>query len=560
MNYPPFLAWIAVVPLIVIFYTGYVRVWVWIQVIPLTCAVTAAIAFLFWQVPLLTILASIFQGITISLQHIFFLISVALFTEVLRTTHSLDPLQTFFQRFSPDRRIQAIAVAWFFASFLEGLMGFAFSGSMVAVVLIGMGFPPACAILLGIMGPITASAFSCAGTPILFHAMHGLQDSSLALQLSNSGSHLDAYLHSVTSYVGVINGIVGTLMPLGMIVMMTRFYGKNRSWKEAFDIAPFALFCGLAFTLPYALTAITLGPQFPSIFGSIVGLALFLIAHRTRFLLPRRTWNFEPFSHWEPAWYEGHYEKPTSPKRMSWRLAWMPLVVLLFLFLFLEYPHSPLKKILQSYTLQKNNFMGTPIALFAQPLLMPHTLLIVFTSIITLAAHKFKNIERIFNQRLSIFVSKAFLSLPLIMCITAIYLNSGFNKSGYPAMHAVIAEQMTALPIPRILHFVISPFLAAAITDVSSSGMYSIMLMSAFQHHLGFNLIGNGAFFVAIQITASTAANMFAGHYLNGITLHAGKEGLTGPMGRLALRPLFVYLILTGIIAWIISIVFYRVS
>ena len=36
---------------------------------------------------------------------------------------------------------------------------------------------------------------------------------------------------------------------------------KNKSWKEGLAIWPFAIFAGLAFTVPYALTGIFLGPD-----------------------------------------------------------------------------------------------------------------------------------------------------------------------------------------------------------------------------------------------------------------------------------------------------------
>src|SRR5690625_5452158 len=45
-----------------------------------------------------------------------------------------------------------------------------------------------------------------------------------------------------------------TLFRSLMVMMMTRFFGKNRSWKEGLSIIPLTLFGGLAFTVPYAVT------------------------------------------------------------------------------------------------------------------------------------------------------------------------------------------------------------------------------------------------------------------------------------------------------------------
>ena len=54
--------------------------------------------------------------------------------------------------------------------------------------------------------------------------------------------------------MAVIHGIVGTLIPLILIMMLTRFFGSRKSWSEGLNILPFALFAGLCFTLPYTMS------------------------------------------------------------------------------------------------------------------------------------------------------------------------------------------------------------------------------------------------------------------------------------------------------------------
>ena len=64
----------------------------------------------------------------------------------------------------------------------------------------------------------------------------------------------------MVSQVAIIHAICGTLIPLFLVMFMTRFFGKNRSWSEGLAAAPFALFAALAFTIPYVLAAVVLGP------------------------------------------------------------------------------------------------------------------------------------------------------------------------------------------------------------------------------------------------------------------------------------------------------------
>ncbi|MEZ6137123.1 MAG: L-lactate permease [Pirellulaceae bacterium] len=72
--------------------------------------------------------------------------------------------------------------------------------------------------------------------------------------------------------VAVLHAAVGTLIPLFVVSTMTRFFGKNRSWREGLAIWRFALMAALAMTLPYLAVATWLGPEFPSLIGGLVGM------------------------------------------------------------------------------------------------------------------------------------------------------------------------------------------------------------------------------------------------------------------------------------------------
>ena len=83
---------------------------------------------------------------------------------------------------------------------------------------------------------------------------------------------------------------------------LTRFFGKNKSWTEGLDILPFALFAGAAFTIPYALTGVFLGAEFPSLIGGLVGLAIVVTAAKRGFLVPKSKWDFESEDKWPAEW------------------------------------------------------------------------------------------------------------------------------------------------------------------------------------------------------------------------------------------------------------------
>lgn len=92
---------------------------------------------------------------------------------------------------------------------------------------------------------------------------------------------------------------------------------------------PFAIFGGLAFVLPYAATGIFLGPEFPSLLGGLIGLAIVTSAARFGFLVPKKTWDFAPADKWPSEWLGSVEMKldELTAKPMSALRAWLPYVM-----------------------------------------------------------------------------------------------------------------------------------------------------------------------------------------------------------------------------------------
>src|SRR5699024_6429852 len=130
----------------------------------------------------------------------------------------------------------------------------------------------------------------------------GLNKTGITEALEAGGSTWMEYFRLITSEVAVVHGIVGILMPLVMVVVMVRFFGANRSWKEGLSITPFAIFAGISFVVPYVLAGILLGPEFPSMIGALVGLAIVVPAARRGFLIPKDSWDFPESSAWPDHW------------------------------------------------------------------------------------------------------------------------------------------------------------------------------------------------------------------------------------------------------------------
>ena len=264
------------------------------RTMPIVFLITAIIATFIWGMSLLDVLASSLQGLFITFDILYIIFGAILLLNILKYSGGITAIRNGFSDISTDRRVQVVIIVWLFGAFIEGAAGFGTPAAITAPLLLVLGFPAMAAVMLGMMVQSTPVTFGAVGTPILVGVRGGLENPEMtALLADNNLTFLD-YLQIVTTNVAIIHTIIGTFMPLFMCVMMTRYFGANKSWKEGFAIFPFALFGGLAFTIPYLLTGIFLGPEFPSLLGALIGIAIVTFAAKKKFLLPKKHWDFPP--------------------------------------------------------------------------------------------------------------------------------------------------------------------------------------------------------------------------------------------------------------------------
>src|SRR5208283_1480162 len=78
-----------------------------------------------------------------------------------------DVVKQWVTTISPDRRMQALLIAFCFGTLLEGAAGFGAPVAISAALLIGVGFSPFYAAVLALLANTAPVAFGSLGTPIL---------------------------------------------------------------------------------------------------------------------------------------------------------------------------------------------------------------------------------------------------------------------------------------------------------------------------------------------------------------------------------------------------------
>ena len=299
------------------------------QAMPVAYLATAAIALLIWQVPLTVLAASTIEGLVMAAEILYIVFGAILLLNVLKESGAIATIRRGLLAVSPDRRIQALIIAWMFGSFIEGASGFGTPAAVCGPLLVALGFPALAAVMVALIANSTAVVFAAVGIPVLLGINAGLEGSPVVENyVAQLGLTYAEYFERIVVRAGILNSIIGTLIPLFIVACLTRYFGQGKSWREGLAVWQFSLFAGLAFTIPSTLTAVFLGPEFPSLIGGLVGLAIVVTAAQKRLLTPKQIWDFPPTEAWEDVWMGSFRPVINNEVReMTLFKAWIPYVL-----------------------------------------------------------------------------------------------------------------------------------------------------------------------------------------------------------------------------------------
>lgn len=167
---------------------------------------------------------------------------------------------------SPDRRIQALLIAFCFGTFIEGAAGFGTPVAICAALMIGLGFSPLYAAGLALLANTSPVAFGALGTPIITLAkISGLDEMALCQ-------------------------MAGRQLPLFSLIVPAWLVAVMSGWRGVVGCWPAIVVCGGSFAaLQFAMSNFH-GPALVDVvggLGSLITLAIML-----RFWQPKEIWRF----------------------------------------------------------------------------------------------------------------------------------------------------------------------------------------------------------------------------------------------------------------------------
>jgi lactate permease len=170
---------------------------------------------------------------------------------------------------TPDRRLQALLIAFCFGAFIEGAAGFGAPVAIAGATLVGLGFRPLYAAGLCLVANTAPVAFGTIGIPIV--ALGGVMGLN------------DAGLMRLSAMVGHQLPFISLILPAYLVLIMA---GARRT----LEVFPAVAACGVTFAACQWAVSTYLGPYLPDLLSSLAAMAalMFLL----RFWRPRTVFRF----------------------------------------------------------------------------------------------------------------------------------------------------------------------------------------------------------------------------------------------------------------------------
>ncbi len=522
---------------------------------PIGLVVTILLALFYWQVLPVTIAAASIEGLIIATKVLYIIFGALLLLFVLVQSGAVSTIRHAFTKISPDPRIQAIIIAWTFGAFIEGASGFGTPAAVAGPLLVVLGFPPLAAVMCALIIQSTPVSFGAVGTPILIGVHDGLIGQAIVNTYIDSHAQFNSIndlVFSIGAQVALIHALIGSLIPLFVVTLLTRFFGTNRSWREGLQVWRFALFAGLVFVIPYAFFANVLGPEFPSLIGGFIALIATVSAAKAGLFQPKTKWQFPDESDWLENWKasEPIHEVNIHQNKIPLWKACLPYLLIGLLLVITRLPELPFKSFLSGFTFSIPAILGTHINTSINFLYLPGSIFILVV-LVCLPLYRMSKLEC-----LSAFKStaRAFKNAAVVLIFAVpmvrIFIRSDINNADLASMPIELAQTIAALSGQAW------PVFAAPIgalgAFIAGSNTISNLTFSLFQFGMGIKISLSPLLIVALQAVGGAAGNMICIHNIVAASATCGLSGQEGNLIRKTIIPTVYYLFMAAIIALIL--------
>lgn len=520
MNLIPTLA--ALIPFVLLFVLIVLKKIPAIKAMPLTWLITLIIALTVWKVFFIGVGASFLKAFFMTIEIMLIIFGAVLLIEVLKQKKQMGVIQNLLSSISPDARIQAIIIAFFFGALIEGIAGFGTPAALAAPLLVSLGFAPILAVVLSLISNSIPVSFGAAGTPILL----GLAPLNLsAIEITN-----------ITNTTALLHSIAGFIIPIILVYLVIANSKERKRFSSLIKTLPFAIFSWLVFVLPYYFIAKTGSAELPSIAAGLLGLIMISVVAHYRFLTPKKIIQFKNY----------------IPKKISFDKVIKSIVPYIIIILLLAITRIvPLiKEKVSSVIISATNIFNTGTSYSFLPFYTP-SFYFILSVIICLVIYKatrkdiFISLKKSFNR-----IKLPFIALLFAIAFVQLLIISSNNLSGLPGIPALLAESISS--ISKSAYIGISPFIGAFGAFIGGSNTVSNLLFGLLQSEtakaLGISII----LILSLQVAGGAAGNMIAVHNVIAANSVVGLKNSEGKVIRKTIWAAIIYILILGIAGFVL--------
>ena len=259
-------ALVAAVPIIFIFWALIKKMKGYMASL-LTVVLAILLAVVAYGMPIKLAVLSVFHGALYGLFPICWIIIGAVFLfNITVKSGQFEVIKNFMASITPDRRLQALLIAFSFGAFLEGAAGFGAPVAISAAMLVGLGFNPLYAAGICLIANTAPVAFGAVGTPII-----------IAARVS------DIPEMAISQMVGRTLPILSVVVPFYLVVLMSGF-------KRSIEVLPAILVSGISFAFFQWFAANYIGPMLPDVMAGIASILCLMVL--LKYWRPKSIWHF----------------------------------------------------------------------------------------------------------------------------------------------------------------------------------------------------------------------------------------------------------------------------
>jgi len=569
---------IAAVPLLLagVLLVGFL--WPATRAMPLAWGAALAVGYFAWSMPVNWLAAASAVGVMTAIEILWIVFGALVLLYTLMEAGAFDRINRGFATVSDDRRVQIVLIAFFMATFIEGAAGFGTPAAVVAPLLLGLGFPALAAVVAGIIGHIIAVTYGAVGTPIVVgiqRPMESVEFTRAAIQ--EGGMTVQEFSVDVAAWAATYHALVGFVMPLFAVAMVVYFFGDpdDRSLAPAWEVAPLCLASGIAFAVPYWISAWFLTAEFPSLIGSMVGGAIILSILRAGYLLPDNEWDFPDRNRWEDHWV-GDIEpgqsngsnEAASPEAeaadlsggedMSLLKAWSPYVLLVVL-LVVTRAVGPISNFINRdiFIINWSGILGTDLSGAVAWLNVPGFWLLVSAVLaIPIFSMSGEEVGDAWKEAARKIVSP-FIALVFVIAMVQVMLQSGSHPGAPEVGSMIVLLAQTTADILGVAYPAVAALIGALGAAMAGSNTVSNITFGAFQFEAATQLGLPRTIIVGAQAVGGAIGNLVAIHNLVAALATVGLLGQEGRVMRLNMIPLLYYSTGVGLLCLLFSFVLF---